>query len=230
MITKTFLSPLIFFTFSILNGFTQTFNNPAIGLKSHQTMEVIKVEVIEGRTIIHLTIENRRSGGTFCADKNIYIVCPDGTRLKMEKSRGIPQCPENYKFKSIGEKLEFSFSFTALKQGTGWIDLVEECNDNCFRIYGILLNNDFTSKIDEALELVDNGQVDTAIALYKELIEKTRKTEEGITGSLYSDLITLLINKGYSANASEWYLKLAKSSVAHKQLYLDNLNSRGVKF
>jgi hypothetical protein len=193
-------------------------------------MEIHKVEVIEGRIIIYLSVENRRSGGTFCADKNIYIVNPDGTRLRMEKSRGIPQCPENHKFKSIGEKLEFSLSFPALKQGTGWIDIVEECNDNCFRIYGILLNNDFTSKIDEALSLVDSGQVDSAIALYKELIEKEGKTEEGITGSLYSDLISLLVNKGYSANASEWYLKLAKSSVAHKQLYIDNLNSRGVKF
>ena len=137
-------------------------------------MEVNKIEVIEGRTIIYLSVENMRSGGTFCADKNIYIVYPDGTRMRMEKSRGIPQCPENYKFKSIGEKLEFSLSFPALKQGTGWIDIVEECSDNCFWLYSMTLDNELNNELNRTFELASAGIPANNILLFKNLLDKNR--------------------------------------------------------
>ncbi len=221
---------LFFLTAGIGNIFSQTYNQPNIGLKSHETLAILKAELTADSTVLYLSVENRITGGAFCADRNIYIIYPDGTRIKVIKASGIPQCPEYYKFKTIGEKLAFTLTFPPLHPGTEWIDLIEDCNDNCFSFYGILLNSDLNKRIDEAVADVDNGEIDTAISLYKGIIENIGSSGNGITGSLYSDLISLLVRKNYTAQANEWYKKLLISNVPQMQLYIKNLNSRGIKF
>jgi hypothetical protein len=221
---------LVFLTIGIGNIFSQTYYNPNIGLKSHETLELLKAELTAESTILYLSVENRITGGAFCADRNIYIIYPDGTRIKLIKASGIPQCPEYYKFKAIGEKLSFTLTFPPLKPGTKWIDLKEDCNENCFSFYGVLLDNELNAKINEAVAKVDRNETDTAIGLYKNLIESIDSTGNGIIGSLYSDLISLLIKKGYTSQAYDYYKKLSSSSVPDRQLYIKNLNSRGIKF
>jgi hypothetical protein len=102
----------------------QAIIRPNFDLKSHETLEIREVSVSAEMTIISLSVENRIPGGTFCADKNIYVIYPDGSRSKLLSSKGIPVCPDSYKFKATGEILHFTLSFPKLKQGTGWIDLV----------------------------------------------------------------------------------------------------------
>lgn len=208
----------------------QIFDQPAVGLKSVQTMEVLKVESSSDKTVVYLSVENRIKGGTFCADRNIFIICPDGTKLKLLKASGIPQCPDTYRFRKEGEILEFSLVFPPLGRGTYWIDLIEECNENCFSVYGILLNNEFSRKIDAALSYVDRGQTDSAIGAYTKLIAEAGTDNAGIAGSLYSDLISLLYGKGYTASAADYYRRLAASDLPHKELYLGNLNFRGIRY
>jgi hypothetical protein len=228
MITKTYLILLLFL--SQFMATAQVYYMPATGLKSHETMEIVKVENSSDKTTIYLSIENRIKGGVFCADRNIYIGFSDGTRSKMVKSTGIPQCPDSYKFKKIGEKLEFSLVFPPVKPGTGWFDLIEDCSDNCFSVYGILLNSNISSAINEAVLYVNRGELDTAIKIYSDLIAKAAPSDAGIVASLYVDLIELLVRKGYTAQATDYYRKLAASTFPRKELYLNNLNSRGIRF
>jgi hypothetical protein len=230
MLIKTLISFFVFFSVGILNLFSQTYIQPNFGLKIPETLEILKVELSAEKTVIYFSIENRIEKGEFCADKNIYILYPDGTRIKLVKAEGIPQCPDYYKFKNIGEKLAFTLTFPPLKQGSTWIDLIEDCKENCFSFYGILLESEMNEKIDEAVGLLDKGDLDSAISKYKNIITGAGSSENGITGSLYSDLISLLVQKGYKKEAEEWYNKLVSSDVPRLQLYLNNLNSRGIKF
>lgn len=229
MIIKSWISALLSFCIMV-KAVPQVYERPATGIRTHETMEILKAEVTPSKTVLYLCIENRREGGEFCAARDIYISGPDGSRLNIVSATGIPRCPEVYRFKKTGEKLYFSLEFPPLKNGTGWINLVENCNDYCFRIYGILLDNGFSRKIDEALSMAERGESDSAITLYKDLIRSSEKRHEGIIGSLYADLITLLVNKGYTAQASEYYKQIIASSFPEKQLYIDNLNSRGIRF
>src|SRR5664279_1796392 len=119
----------------------QTISQPNYGLKSHETLEISKIELNPQKTVIYLNIENMIKDGFFCADKNIVTIYKDGTRSKMISSKGIPNCPDTYKFKSIGEKLNFELTFPPLKPGTQTIDIVEDCTDNCFSFYGVCLNS-----------------------------------------------------------------------------------------
>lgn len=230
MIAKTILSALIFFLAGSIQVFSQVYDLPATGLKSHPTMELERIELKPGKTVIYLSVENRRSGGTFCVDRNTSVRLPDGSVMKLEKASGIPHCPDVYKFKKQGEVLDFSLEFPSMTPGAGWIDLIEECSDNCFSFYGILLNDSFSKAIDNAMSYVDKGQVDSAIGMYQNLIRQAGEEEKGILGSLYADLITLLISKGYTANAADWYRKLTVSDIPLKELYLQNLNFRGIKY
>ena len=177
-----------------------------------------------------MTIENRITGGNFCADKNIFIIYPDGTRCNLTSSNGIPVCPDSYKFKTIGEKLQFTLEFPPLKSGTEWIDIVEGCNDNCFSFYGVTLNQDLNIRIDDAFAVSAKGEKTKAIGLYKKILESLPDPAPGIKGTLYSDIITLLIETGDRTGAKEWYNKLVVSKVPQLGLYIKNLNSRGIKY
>jgi hypothetical protein len=230
MKTKIVISVLFFFLAGITNGFSQTYTQPNVALKSHETLEILKVEMTPEKTIIFLTIENRIDGGNFCADKNIYITVADGEKFKLRKSAGIPSCPETYKFKSIGEKLEFKLEFPPLRSGIKWIDIVEDCSENCFSFYGVTLNAELNANISKALEMAEKGETTGAIGMYRQILENLGEADKGVKAALYTDIITLYLEKGDKAGAEEWYNKMVDSKAPQLELYIKNLNSRGIKY
>jgi hypothetical protein len=209
--------------------FSQVVNNPNSALKSHETLVIQKVELNSKSTTIYLSVENRRSeGGSFCADKNIYIINPDGSRLILIKSKNIPVCPDSYKFKMVGEKLNFELTFPPLKNGTNWVDLIEDCNDNCFSFYGICLNNDMNKKLDEASSLAENGEPARASVEFIKIADSIENKESGIEGLVYMNIIELSKETGNVVRAAEWYRKLKSSALPRCDLYVKHLNSQGI--
>lgn len=208
----------------------QIFENPNFALKSHETLEIRKIELTPEKTIVSLIVENRIVGGTFCADRNIFLTDPAGGKFKLKKAAGIPVCPDNYKFKSIGEKLQFTLEFPPLPKSVKWIDVTEECFENCFSLYGVVLNSELNGRLDEAVSLAGKSDYKGAIAAYSRILTNLSNTDEGIEGALYTDIITLLVRTGDKAGAAEWYKKMVNSDAPRLDLYITNLNSRGIKF
>jgi hypothetical protein len=208
--------------------YSQTIDKPNYGLKSHETLEISKVDITEQKTVIYLNIENKIAGGYFCADKNIFILLPDGTRSNLISSKGIPVCPDTYKFKTIGEKLEFELTFPPLKKNTGWIDLIEDCNENCFSFYGICLNCDLNKKIEEASHYAEIGEPAKATFDFITISNTIDAKNAGIDGLIYMNIIQLSKETGNITKASEWYGKLKSSDIPRRDLYLKHLNSQGI--
>ncbi len=175
MMKRTFAIGVLLLLLSGLS-LSQTFINPNYSLKSHETLNIVKAEVRPGATIFYMSIENKIEKGSFCADKNIYIIYPDGKRSKLVSSTGIPVCPDTHQFKTPGEKLEFILTFPSLKRGTEWIDLVEECSDNCFSFYGVSLNNDLNKRIDDAFTLAENDEPVKAMGSFISIAEDVDKS------------------------------------------------------
>lgn len=230
MKVKLSVSIIFFFVTGIVNVFSQTYNRPNVALKSHETLEILKIETTPGKTVVSLMIENRIDGGTFCADRNIFIIDANGVKLKLEKSSGIPVCPQTYRFRSIGETLHFTLDFPPLKSGIKWIDIVEDCTENCFSFYGVTLNIELNKKIDEALSLAEKGETKKAINFYIRILESLADIDQGVKAALYTDIITLSIEIGDRAGAEEWYKKMVNSKAPRLELYVENLNSRGIKY
>lgn len=208
----------------------QSINHPNYALKSHETLEISKVDITEQKTVIYLNIENKIAGGYFCADKNIFILYPDGTKSNLISSKGIPVCPDTYKFKTIGEKLEFELTFSTVKKNTGWIDLIEDCSDNCFSFYGICLNTELNKKIEDATHFAEIGEPAKATLDFIAIANAINAKNSGIDGLIYLNIIQLSKETGNIAKASEWYGKLKSSDFPRRELYIKHLNSQGIKY
>jgi hypothetical protein len=221
---------LILLNFIILTGYSQTTLKPNYGLKSHETLEISKIVVTAQKTQIFLSIENKIEGGYFCADKNIFIIYPDGSRSKVMSSNGIPVCPGSYKFKTVGEKLSFELTFASLKKDTQWIDLTEECSQNCFSFYGICLNNDLNKQIDDASVLAESKEPAKALISFLKIANSNEIKNSGVEGLVYLNIITLYRTTGNDPNAADWYGKLKASYIPRKDEYIKNLNSQGISY
>jgi hypothetical protein len=214
----------------ITSGKAQTITRPNYGLKSHETLEISKIEVSAQKTVVYLNIENRIKDGFFCADKNIYIIYPDGAKAKMISSKGIPNCPETYKFKEPGEKLNFELTFPSIKRGTQTIDILEDCSDNCFSFYGICLNNNLNKQIDDASVLAEKKESTKALESFIKIANSTESKNSGIEGLLYLNIISLAKETGNDTKAKEWYGKLKTSAIPRKDAYIKNLNSQRINY
>jgi hypothetical protein len=208
----------------------QTVVSPNYSLKSHETLVIQKIELKPDATVIFMGIENRIKGGTFCADKNIYILYPDGKKSRLVSSSGIPVCPEAYKFREPGEKLEFVLTFPPLKAGARWIDLVEDCKDNCFSFYGILLDNALNERINNAFTLADMKEYSRALNAFTEILGDLSGEDSGIEGLLYINVIKLEKEAGNEKKAEEWYGKFRLSGAPRLSSYLKFLNEQGIKY
>jgi hypothetical protein len=227
---KLIVSIILIFLASISGVYSQTVNSPNSGLRSHETLEITKIDITTLKTVISLNIENKIAGGYFCADKNISILYPDGTKSNLISSKGIPVCPDAYKFKTIGEKLEFELTFPPLKKNTEWIDLIEDCNDNCFSFYGICLNNELNKKIEDAFHFAEIGEPAKATLDFITIANTIKAKNTGTDGLIYMNIIQLFKETGNVGKASEWYEKLKSSDVPRKELYIKHLNSQGITY
>lgn len=208
----------------------QTYIAPNYGLKSHETLVIDRIINTEKSTVIYLTVENRREGGVFCADRNTFIIAPDGTRLKLNSSSGIPSCPEAYKFQKVGEKLSFSLTFPSPGKEHGWFDLVEDCTDNCFSFYGITLDDKLNDRLNEILTRIGR---DKAVQILPDLIrlaEDIDHANEGIEGFIYVTIILLEREAGNYSGAGNWYRRMLKSSAPSLSRYVNHLNSQGIVY
>lgn len=220
----------VFFLLLSDYAFPQTFIQPNFGLKSHETLVISKVELTSTAVTFFMSIENRIANGSFCADKNIFIVYPDGTRSKLVSSENIPVCPDTHKFKVPGEKLDFTLTFPPLKPGTEWIDLIEDCSDNCFSFYGVTLDSDLNRKIDDAFSLSGNDEPVKAMISFIDITEAVDKKNIGIEGFLYINIIRLEKQNGNEVKAAQWYTRMKSSGAPRLQQYIKYLNDQGIKY
>ena len=219
-----------FLVFGFTTSFSQSILAPNTALKSHQTLDIKKIELSEEKTEVFLKVENRIDGGNFCADKNIYIVYPDGTRSLLVASNGIPVCPDSYKFKLPGEQLDFVLTFPPLRQGTVSINIIEDCQQNCFSFYGIILDNNLNKKIDDAFALAENSEPAKALVTFTKIADETGSANPGAAGLLYMNIVQLYKETKNYVKAFEWYKKLESSGLPETSLYLKHLNSQGIKY
>jgi hypothetical protein len=209
---------------------SQAFERPNSALKSHETLEIRKIEITPEKTIISLSVENRIVGGQFCADRNIYMLDPEGNKLLLRRSSGIPVCPDSYKFKSIGEQLQFTLEFPALKPGTKWIDIIEDCTSNCFWFYGVTLDNDLNKRLDDAFVIASNKKGADNIILFGNILNEIDSQNLGIEGLLYLNIINAAVEEADNVNAAVWYKRLAASHAPRVNQYLKYLNDKGIKY
>ncbi len=207
----------------------QVIDHPNYGMKS-PPLTIEKIVTYGGVSTFYCSVENQVKDGYFCADKNIYIIYPDGTRSKLKKAEGTPVCPEMHNFKAIGERLDFRLVFPALRENVQWIDIVEECSYDCIFFYGLTLDKELNKQIDELFLKADKATPEEYIGLFKAMIDKIDSKNLGIEGLLYINIINASLEAGDKVGADLWYRRLISSGAPRLAYYLKYLNDKGVKF
>jgi len=201
---------------------SQVIKRPNFSTASHP-MKVENIEISNKQTIITLSIENQSETGYFCADKNIYIIdAISKTKYKLIKSSDIPVCPDNHYFKTVGEVLQFQLFFPILKPGTKYINIIEDCRDNCFSIKGIVLDNDFNKQIDLGFDNYSRGYSELALSALKKAIEGH---PDYPFGNLYENIIQIYAEKDDLPNAKIWYNTLSNSTIQDKTEVINRLKN-----
>lgn len=200
-------------------SYAQQLINPNFALASHP-MKVTKITHTTNETIIGLSIENQIEAGSFCADKNIFVQdVLTGKKYRLKKSEGIPVCPSNYQFTYIGEVLNFSLYFPKIG-AKKFITLVEDCNQYCFSIKGIVLDNDMNQSINLGYDYYAKGKLDFALEAFKMTVNEHSDYPFGI---YYLNLIQIYAEKNDYASAKEWYNKIINSDFLDKKELIDRL-------
>jgi hypothetical protein len=210
---------------AIVRIYPQTITRPNFALKSHPTLEIESVVLTAGSTTLFMVIENKSLDGTFCADKNIFIVLPNRKRLKIKEARDIPRCPDSYVFKSFGEKLYFSLIFPALPKGTLWFDLLEDCDEACFSFNSVILDTGLNQKIDHAYSVLESGERDKASLEFESLLPDLSGKKCPYEGAVYWNLIQLARQMGDEKKSAEWLEMLRKSDNPLKERLIENLKN-----
>lgn len=164
---------------------------PVIDIKSHETLNIDSINTDDKQTVVFLSIENQLAdGGWFCVDNTVIMTSNQWSdTLKMYKSSGIPNCPQLYQFKKLGEKLNFQLFFPKLPLGTKSIDIKENCNDNCFYFRNVSLDvnlNSYVRKFEDALKSFSMEDMNMALQKFQEIIKVTEyKNQKQYGYSLY---------------------------------------------
>jgi tetratricopeptide (TPR) repeat protein len=200
-------------------SYAQQLINPNFALASHP-MKVTKITHTASETIISLSIENQIEAGSFCADKNIFVQdVLTGKKYRLKKSEGIPVCPSNYQFTYIGEVLNFLLYFPKI-EAKKFITLVEDCNQYCFSIKGIVLDVDMNQSINLGYDYYAKGKLDFALEAFKLVVTEHPDYPFGIH---YLNIVQIYAEKQDYASAKEWYKKIVNSNFQDKKDLLDRL-------
>ncbi len=228
MLKKLIYSLIFLIIPVILNG--QVIEHPNCGMIRPVSLSVLKVETTGTRTKLYFSLQNQIKDGYFCAEKSIYLVYPDGTKSKLSKATGIPVCPDVHRFREPGEKIDFVLEFPALKAGTLWVDLLEECTSDCMNIYGITLDNSLNKELDDLFAGAEKVTPEESILMFRKMIEKLNGKTTGIEGLLYINIINASLEANDKVGASVWYRRLLSSGAPRLSYYIKYLNDKGVRF
>lgn len=214
---------LVFYSFFV--G-AQTIFHPEFVMKSHPTLEIVKVVRTADQLMLHMVIRNELSrGGSFCIDKNTEIRTT-GTSFKVRDIYGIPECPEAFYFQSPGEKLEFYLYFPAVPEDVRVIDIIENCPENCFSYYGVVIDEELNNKMALAFNFYESGELREAQTFYIELFTEIEGKEPRLEALLYFYIISILRENGAVDESDTWTYRFREAKIPGSEWVEEKLKEK----
>lgn len=198
----------------------QSIFEPNYALKNPMTLELINIELKDDVTLLNISIENLAEGGYYCIDPATYLITDKGERFKLSELSGLPLCPDVYKFSRVGEIKYITMRFPPIGKDSEWLDIIEECSDNCLSIYGLCLDIKINTEINIGFRDIENGRMDAALKKFEDLRSQLKDKGNPILGSIYINLISLYEENGNSARVAELKNELQGLLIPHKEKFL----------
>jgi len=207
----------------------QVFEKPSFSLTSHPTLEIMSIEKWEDQTVLNIRVKNQRLSGSFCFDKETFLLNSIGSEeWKLASMDGIPACPDQHRFKSIGEVLDFSLTFPAIPDEVKYIDLREGCEDACVLVKYILLDEELNNKINEGFNLYEIGRLSASLQLFEDIMEASYDNYSPVFGTLYLYLMSIHYELGQSKEIRRIFNELKESSIIGRDEFIETARDTGL--
>jgi hypothetical protein len=220
-----FLAILIFHNTAI----SQVYERPNFALSSHSTMEVTSIEKWSDQTVMHISVQNQNISGSFCIDPETYLANSLGNdEYRLVSLEGIPACPEQYRFKSIGEVLHFSLVFPPLPDEVVYLDLHERCEDACVSLKYVLLNIEMNERINEGFELYELGRLNASRQVFEDIMSADFDNSSPVFGTIYLYLMSIHYEQGNSRELRRIFNELSESSITGREEFIEAARDAGL--
>ncbi len=213
------LLPLLAFT----SLSAQEITKPNFALATHP-MVIDKISVSDSSVNMTITLENKISNGSFCVNDVLFIQeIPDNKKAYVRKTTGIPVCPKTHKFSKPGEKLTFELEFFGFHDIPKYLNVIEDCTDNCFTIFGVIVDPQMNHDIDMGFGFYKSGNPELSIASFEKAVNEH---PDYPFGYLYENIIDIYAELKDYDKAAEWFLKLSGSNFADKDQLLEKIQKK----
>lgn len=217
----------IFLTFvSVIISVTlvsQNITKPNFAIATHPIV-IDNIHISDSLIDITLTIQNQIEGGEFCANEVMYLLeFKNETKTYLTKASGIPVCPATHKFETIGEKLTFKLEFMAFDEIPKYINIVEDCDENCFSIYGVIIDEKMNEDINQAFGFFKSDNLDFALSLFR---TAARENPDYPFAMLYGNIIEIYALKEDYEKASQWFKFLNASQFVDKEYVMEQISQK----
>lgn len=207
-----------------LQAQVKTITRPNFSFSSHETIELESIELDENQTTVHLSILNRKLGGTFCIDNNTLIRNSLGTEeYRLVESVGVPDCPDVHKFSIVGKKLSFILIFPPISREIKYVEIIENCPEACLSIRYILLDEEINGIINQGLNLYENRKMEESLQVFEDLLNSRNDNKSPVFGTIYLYLINLNYELGRSKEIRRLYDELQRSSIINKDEIIEEI-------
>ena len=226
---RTVLCILLFVVGSQIPMMAQVYDKPSFSLTSHPTLDIMSIEKWEDQTVLNIRVKNQRISGSFCIDKETFLLNPLGREeWKLTSMDGIPACPDQHSFKSIGEVLEFSLIFPAIPDEIKYIDLHEGCEDACVSVKYILLDEEMNNRINEGFNLYEIGRLSASLQVFEEIMEAEYDNYSPVFGTLYLYMMSIHYELGKSKEVRRIFDEMNESSIIGKEEFIETARDTGL--
>lgn len=217
-----FLSLIILLLAPRLASAQQIQNNPYFAVSTHP-ISVMSIGTYPDSLVLVLSIENKSASGYFCVNRKVYIEdLKTKAKTYMESERGLPHCPDVYHFKWIGERKTFYLVFPPLGKDVRYVNVIEDCNDHCFGLVGLVLDPKMNAEINLAYDAYKIDNTSDALALFERIV---KQYPDYPYGTFVDHVIKILLQQGKYKEAGKWYQKLQFSNYLDKKPLLIKVQS-----
>jgi tetratricopeptide (TPR) repeat protein len=202
---------------------SQVITKPNFALATHPIV-VDEISFSDSLIIVTLTVQNQIEDGEFCANEIMYLMeLKNENKTYLVKTSGIPTCPTAYKFETIGEKLTFTMEFPAFNELPKYINIVEDCDENCFSIYGVIIDEKMNEDINQAYGYFKSENLDFALASFR---TAARENPGYPFAFLYGNIIEIYALQENYEKAKQWYQFLSNSQFVDKDLVMEQISQK----
>ena len=223
---------LVLFIVSFLllsDSVSQVYERPNFALSSHPTLEISSIEKWSDQTVLHISIRNERISGSFCIDPETYLLNSMGSEeYRLVSMEGIPACPEEYRFKSIGESRHFSLVFPPLPDDVKYLDLHERCGEGCVELKYILLDEELNERINNGFELYELGRLKASQQAFEDIMSDGYDNFSPVYGTICLYLMSIHYEMGNSKELRRVYNELRESSIIGRDEIIETARETGL--